>query len=118
MGKNILKKFDKNEYSDFISADSFVKLHVEIQDKIISGINENKGKEGGFLGKLFGIKPMNIAMNIAFMICAILFFIVVVDFIRICIQGESFNMELLETIIPVITLSLGYIFGKGFENNK
>lgn len=118
MAKNSLKNLNKNEYSDFLSPDSFVKLDAEIQDKIISGINDNKSKEGGILGRFFGTKPMNIAMNIAFMICAILFFIVVVDFIRICIQGESFNMELLKTIIPVITLSLGYIFGKGFENNK
>ena len=111
-------KLNHGNISDFVSPESFVKLDQEIQAQIINSVQDNKKQEAGLLGKIFGTKPVNIAMNIAFIICAILLLFVTIDIIRACILNQSFNLELFEKILPVITLSLGYIFGRPFENNR
>ncbi len=119
MPKNSLNdKLEQDGISKLVASDSFAKLNENVQIELINSMQNTKKQEGGFWGRLFGTKPINVAMNIAFTICALLFLVVGIDFIRICIRKESFNMELFKTVIPVITLSLGYIFGKGFDNNK
>lgn len=114
----INESLNNENISNFVSPNSFVNLDFEMQEKIIDSIQDNKRQERGFIGKFLGTKPINIAMNIAFVICVILLLFVGVDIVRACIANDSLNMELLETVIPVITLVLGYIFGKGFNNKN
>ena len=111
-------KLNQETISDFVSPESFVNLDQKIQTQIINSVQDSKKQEAGLLGKFFGTKPVNIAMNIAFIICAILLLFVGIDFVRACIINQSFSIELFEKVLPVITLSLVYIFGKAFENNK
>lgn len=89
-------------------------LSPKLQSKLINAIYGDK--KGGWLGGFLGTHTSNLAMHIAFIICAVLLAIVIADFIRICVISESFDYELLNIIVPVITLTLGYIFGK--SSNK
>lgn len=97
------------------NSENFTKLSDDNQVKIIEGINENKAKEGGFMGKLFGTKPENVSMYIAFILCMILLLYCGIDLIGSFFTGRTVNSELWNTVIPVITLALGFIFGKGIE---
>lgn len=95
--------------------DNFNKLTETSQTLIINGINENKARDGGFMGKLFGTKPENVSMHIAFTLCIILLLYCGIDLIGSIIVGRQINSELWNTIIPVVTLALGFIFGKGID---
>ncbi|WP_349667034.1 hypothetical protein [Lacrimispora sp.] len=97
--------------------DNFNKLTETSQTLIINGINENKAKEGGFMGKLFGTKPENVSMHIAFTLCIILLLYCGIDLVGSVITGRQINSELWNTIIPVVTLALGFIFGKGIDKS-
>ena len=99
--------------NDLISSENFSHLNPDLQNKIITTLNENKSKEGGLLGKFLGINPINLAMHIALLICTFLIIIIGIDTIHAYFIGESINIDVLKNILPIITLSLGYIFGKG-----
>lgn len=95
--------------------ENFNKLSETSQNMIINGINENKAKEGGFMGRLFGTKPDNVSMHIAFTLCIILLLYCGIDLIGSLFAGREINSELWNTVIPVVTLALGFIFGKGID---
>jgi hypothetical protein len=103
----------ENSINDIVGNEGFSKLNPELQDQIVTLIEKGKEKDGGFLGRFFGIKPINVAMHIGFVICAMLISVVIIDAIHSYFIGQSINLELLEFVFPIITLSLGYIFGKG-----
>lgn len=69
-------------------------------------------KELGFMGQFFG-KAENSSKNITASICLVL---LIMALILSCIlygNEDTITMEKLwETIFPIITLSLGYLFGK------
>lgn len=72
-----------------------------------------KNKELGWIGKLFGSSD-NSSKNIAAIICLILLFAVILMSCGIyCLERDKdFVSTLWQMVMPVITLSLGYIFGK------
>lgn len=96
-----------------ISSDGFSCLPDELQKITINSIRENREKDGGFMGKFFGIKKENAAMNIAVTICILLLLLCGIDVIHSIFSDDEMNMNLVNTIIPVISLALGFIFGKG-----
>ncbi len=62
--------------------------------------------EAGWLGKIFGsatYAPTNIA---GFVVCLFVVIICVVGFLKMP------TAEFVERVIPIITLALGYLFGK------
>ena len=67
------------------------------------------------MGKLFGTKTENVSMHIAFTLCIILLLYCGIDLVGSMIDGRKINSELWNTIIPVVTLALGFIFGKGID---
>lgn len=99
-----------------LSSDNFLNLNVDIQNKIIDTMHTDKEKDGGIMGKFLGTKSSNLSMHIALIICIMLLIIVIIDMIHAYIVGNNINLDLINLIIPVITLSLGYIFGKGAPN--
>lgn len=104
---------NENSINDIVGSEGFSKLNPELQGQIVKLIEKGKEKDGGVLGRFFGIKPINVAMHIGFVICAILIFVVIIDAIHSYCIGQSINLDLLEIVFPIVTLSLGYIFGKG-----
>ena len=99
---------DHDSITTILSSKNFLNLDVNIQNKIIDTMHTDKEKDGGFMGKFLGTKSSNLSMHIAL--------IVIIDMIHSYIIGNNINMDLISLIIPVVTLSLGYIFGKGSPN--
>lgn len=104
-----------NEFISTINSSTFISLTDENQKAVINQFNKGKEKEGGILGKFFGTKKKNAAMNIAFTICAMLIILCMLDIVRAICNGESSYTELVKGVLPLITASMGYIFGKSNE---
>lgn len=114
MDNEINSKLDNSAaIASLLSSQNFVNLDPNLQEKIIDTVYNDKGKDGGVMGKFLGTKSSNAAMHIGFIICVILLIIILVDLIHSYISNKSANSELLNLFVPVITLFLGYIFGKG-----
>ena len=96
---------------------NFNKLSEANQALIINGISDDKTKAGGLMGKLFGVNREIASMNIAALICFMLILICIVDVLSMIFTDNGLHMELISAIIPVISLSVGFIFGKG-ENRS
>ena len=52
-------------------------------------------------------------MHIGLILSILLVILIGIDFFHSYSVKESINMDLVNSIVPVITLSIGYIFGKG-----
>lgn len=72
-----------------------------------------KEKDLGWIGSFFGSSE-NSSKNIAAMICLILLFaVIIMSFVVYFLEKDTdFISKLWQIVMPVITLSLGYIFGK------
>jgi hypothetical protein len=65
--------------------------------------------EAGWLGNLFG-SSMNAPTNIAgFVVCFLVIVVCVIGLLKLP------TAEFVEKVIPIITLALGYLFGKKSE---
>lgn len=89
-------------------------FQLKMQEQQHGHENELKNKEIGFLGKFFGSSD-NAARNMA--ITVIFFVVLGATGFSICVLfNQSFDKSLISqvwsTIVPIITLALGYIFGK------
>jgi hypothetical protein len=98
--------------SRVISNNNFAVLEKNLQGKIVDNIQKEKLAEGGFIGKFVGISLGNASINVAFLICLLLILLLAIDFGCSFIPGNTFNFELLNAFAPIISLSLGYIFGR------
>lgn len=101
-----------------ISEKSFNKLSDEQKNIILAGYNDTntKEKEGGTIGRFLGTNTKNASIHIAFIISIVLIGYCGIDLFHSFCPKSNINIEIWERIIPVITLALGYIFGKD-ENN-
>lgn len=97
--------------ASLLESDSFLKLDPAIQKQIICAIKTDNEKSGGLLGKFLGIKRDNLAIHAIFIICLALLVLIVLDNLHAYYTGSDINMELINIIIPVITLAIGYIIG-------
>ena len=97
-----------------IDQEVFDKLNDEQKGLILFGHIEaqNKAKEGGWIGKAIGTNVKNASINIAFILILLLLAYCVFDMIVRYRSCKEFKYELIEIVLPVITLALGYIFGK------
>ena len=84
-----------------------------MQNNFVSAMMSNREREGGLMGKLLGINIKNAAIHSGLIICIILLATLLIGFFVTYTVNEGLCRTLLETIIPVISLSIGYIFGKG-----
>lgn len=71
---------------------------------------ESKTKDGGLLGKFFGVRTDNASIHIVFVICVLLFILVVILSLSIK-DSSNFRADLIKQLVNVILVSLGYIFG-------
>ena len=102
-----------------ISPREFNKLTDEQKKIAIIGDNKFKTKrqEGGVLGGFFGTNTKNASIHIAFVICIVLLIFCGVDLVHSFLGKNKITSEMWNLIFPVVTLALGYIFGKG-ENKE
>lgn len=86
----------------------FTGLSEENQKQIIVGLSQQEENNGGIMGKFFGNKKENAAMNIAFMVCILL---IIIGIICMATGNEQWNL-----IITGIMTTVGYIFGRGSKD--
>lgn len=101
-----------------ISTESFNKLNDEQKNIVLTGNNETiaKDKDAGVLGHFLGSNTKNAVIHIALLICLILLLICFVDMIHAFLTNKTITSEIWNLVFPIITLSLGYIFGKSDKN--
>lgn len=101
-----------------VSEAIFNELKDDQRNIVLSGNNDvqNKSKDGGVLGKWLGTNPRNASIHIALILCIILLLFCGLDLIHSFGKGNTINSEIWNSVMPIITLALGYVFGKG-ENN-
>ena len=111
MGESAVPKQRNTDLASLLESDSFLKLDPTIQKQIISAVKTGNEKSGGLIGKLLGIKRDNLAIHAILIICLALLLLIVLDNLHAYFTGSEINMELVNIIIPVITLAIGYIIG-------
>ena len=94
-----------------LNSDNFLKLAPAIQMQIIAVLKTDNEKSGGLLGQILGTKRENLAIHAILIICIALLLLIVLDNIHAYYVGSKINMELINIVIPVITLAIGYIIG-------
>ena len=99
--------------TSLVTSKTFVNLDQDLQNKIIESVAKENTKKGGLMGKFLGTDSANASMHISLILCGLLILLLAIDFFHAYHVQKNINMDLVSTIIPVITLSLGYIFGKG-----
>lgn len=114
INEGTLKEHDING----ISEKSFNSLNDEQKNIVLAGHNsaEEKKKEGGKFGEIFGTNPKNASIHIAFVICGALLTLCAFDLFHSFCKDNTLTSEVWNLVFPVVTLALGYIFGKG-ENS-
>lgn len=98
----------KSSIEAVLETEGFSKLSEKNQKAVLDNFSNTANKEGGLLGKIFGNKKENAAMNIAFTICLLL---VLVGIICMASGNECWNI-----IITGIMTIAGYIFGRGTKD--
>jgi len=99
------KGFNEMAIASIALDEGFKQLSKSNQEVILNGFSDDKAKDGGFMGKLFGVKKDNASMNIAFCICILL---TIIGAFCSWAGKDYWNV-----IIPAITTGMGYMFGKG-----
>ena len=91
-------------------------LNDDQKNEVIASHNkiQQKNKDSGLIGRLIGANTKNAAVNIASVICVCIFFLLLIDLLgaELCRDG-CVNLEMWKILAPIITMTLGYIFGKG-----
>lgn len=112
-------KINKNTLPDGtingISESSFDKLNDDQKQIVLAGNNDvvNKEKDAGRMGKFLGANTKNASIHITLLICGVLLVLCIIDLFHSYKPEQELTSEVWNLIFPVITLALGYIFGKG-----
>ena len=95
-----------------LESDCFLKLDPVVQQQILDTLSKESDNPCGLMGKLLGSKPANLAIHVVLILCLALLLVILVDNLHAYRAGNAINMELVTVIIPVISLAIGYIFGR------
>jgi len=87
--------------------ENFKALDESDRRALLGELTGKSDKEGGLMGRIFGTKKENASMYVALTLC------LVVAGIGVLVYVMSGDMQIWSIVFPVITASLGYIFGKG-----
>lgn len=101
------------EIANLVTSEAFQNVPENIQEKALNSIQIKNENKGGFMGKIFGTEKENAAMHIAFALCCILLIFCGIDMIHAFNLKETGYTELVKAVLPIVTLTIGYIFGKG-----
>ncbi|MDO4922005.1 MAG: hypothetical protein Q4E64_09310 [Phascolarctobacterium sp.] len=98
-----------------LSTSTFDHLNEDQKGEVLSSHNsiQQKEKDSGWIGKVIGANIKNAAFNTAFLICLFALVICGIDLIfgYVCRRG-NINAEIWKILIPIVSVALGYIFGK------
>ena len=106
-----MAKQQNTALASLLESDCFLKLDPAIQKQIINAIKTDTEKSGGLLGIFLGTKRDHLAVHAVLILCLALLLLIILDNLHAYKMGLEINMELINIIIPVITLAIGYIIG-------
>ena len=107
MAKNGKVSLKEGQEFDNMLTSNFSNLNDDLQNTLVTQYVEQKKK--GLLDNFFGLKP---EIYMAFIICVLIIIIAcILSFMEYKIT-KTFSYEIWKQIVPIITLALGYIFGK------
>lgn len=92
--------------ANIVTNESFSKLDTEVQVKVIENVRENERIANGLLSSIFGTNKDLVPIYVTF--CIIIMLIIGCFISHFCFQYT----ELWDVILPIITLTIGYYFGK------
>lgn len=106
-------------FNTFIDSSGFSSLNDELKSKAIDSFERQQGvsnnNKTGLLGKILGNYTENISLYIAFIVLILLILIgLIYIFIPLGYKQDS-NIEFWQLIGPIITGTLGYIFGSNHK---
>lgn len=99
---------NKENKMEEVICSNFDKLNTESKKILVTSYTEDKNK--GWFDKIFGAKKVTI--YISFVICVCLLLVGIIIMLIESFTGIKINYTIWEKIFPIITLALGYIFGK------
>ena len=114
-------KLDKSELDNNsingVPMEAIDKLNDEQLQAVIDGKNavDRNKLEAGKFGEVLGTNIKNASIHIALIICAVLVIFCGLDLVHSFISKQAVNMDIWNLVLPIVTMSLGYIFGKGEE---
>lgn len=85
-------------------------------NELLAGHNKmkSKDKDCGTIGNFIGASPKNAAINIACIVCIGFMLCCLLDVGLVLFEKkESINSEMWKFISPIITMIMGYMFGRG-----
>ena len=106
------QKSKVNSFTALVESEHFLQLDSTVQQQILDALSHENDEAGGIMGKILGSNPANLAVHVVLILCLALLLIILIDNIQAYRTSTPINMELISAIIPVITLALGYVFGK------
>ena len=107
-----------NDLSGLVDSKKFSNLDPDIQKNLIEKVTTFKQIESGKMAYFLGTKMPNMSIYSAFIICCILLLLTGIDLFISKICCKNLDLELIKIIIPVITMSLGYMFGNSNHKDK
>lgn len=113
-GTTRISMMSADSLTGMISSESFSGLSAKIQGIAIENVRAVKELESGLIGKLLGTRLPNMAIYGSFVLSVffVLLILLCVCALIWCGLSCEFVLEVMKLTIPVITMSLGYMFGK------
>ena len=97
-----------------LGTSEFTGLSPKVQQIAIENIRAGKEIESGYMGKMLGTLLPNMSIYSSFILSILFIGLILISLIfHICgCLSSEFVLEIMKLTIPVITMSLGYMFGK------
>lgn len=107
---NLHSNSDQIKLENVVMNENFSKLEAPIQNQILSNVSENDKYRNGIFSKIFGNDKSIISVYVNAIVIILL---IIVGSIS---HFHFKDTTLWENVAPIITLSLGYMFGKNNAN--
>ncbi len=103
-----------SELTRLVLTGDYRKLSDEIQNRTIESLETLKQLESGQIGKILGTRLPNMAIYGSFVLSMFFALLILICVCALMCEKLSveFVLEGMKLTIPVITMSLGYMFGK------
>lgn len=107
-------KINTESISQVMASSAFLELNDDLKNVAIKTAYDDRqnDRENGILGRLFGGNTKRVSLFIAWTICTMLLVIGLVYILLPPCYKEIDNLEFWKLIAPIITATLGFIFGK------
>lgn len=101
--------FETSTSINGIPEKSFSSLNDEQKNIVLTGNNsvQDKGIDGGKVGKIIGANTQNASINVALILCCIMLIFCGLDMLHSFCKGVELTTYIWDKSIPIITLSLG-----------